>query len=826
MYVATVQVGPSTAEALARFHLGAGGARTGQTLGIVASFGPRSASLANLAATVAQPTKAETNLINANEVRGCVAIVHRGGGVPLVEKSRRCMQAGARAVLIVNSDDEPLLADSHHSDTGATDAGDDITVPVLVVPRSASTLLHSDGLAVSLNYNTASATPLTVDGYASALQAAAQEQVPEGVPRSHGDVAAASTTVPGLDSVSHHGDSWATSRQMPHSYGQVQEQWTAEQLKDARQRAEAELSELRWKLGSDESSNSSVIANRTGYVGGQLVGGPAVTTSPAVTADASSPVPMSIPAYQMHSSGVGSSPAVHSLREHGNAASPDVEALRSLVSAEAELELQDMRTKLGAAQQQLFATKTELASVKNETLSVMRECDDERKRVQGLQLQLETASISQQVASADLEANREQQKARATEAIENAARLQRSQASLSAETARRRSSEAALEEALALNRELQAEKTAMNQALLSAQESAVKMEQTRAHSDARSDERLAAAQQAAVVAEAARRDAEATLERLRSDFGARMAAATNASKVAMEDVRRMQKEDEQRLAAALDTIVELEDAAAKRIQQQRELEQSRDAIAIAAKAASDDASAAIEAQEKQRKKDAEQATIQLAAAQAESQNFKAACTEIKGEMQAAESALVAQEQREAMLTAELQAARAASDAAMESAKYETQAQQEAAQLAQVQSREVHEVELEALRKSADDALAMKVSALQANAARNLSSALQESQARHELALREQQGEHELAVRVVRVEVETEVKASTEAEASATAERIASEHKQQLNELRAEAAAQREDAKAQMEGLQRVKAEEMERLMRAESEELELVRLIS
>ena len=803
-----VRVGPAAAETLARYHLGQpavdpgaidrGRAWRGQTLGIVAGFGPRSASLPNCAAVAVQPAMAESNLTNADEVRGCVAIVRRGGGVPLVLKARRCMDAGARAVLIVNSDDHPLVADAHRSpESDRLDAGGDITVPVLVVPRSAAALLQSDGVGVSFDYDTAPGNEMSVEEYASALQTATRETVPEGIP-SPDRLSISQAAQPSNESL-------LSMRQ------QVQEQWTTEQLKEARRCAEAELSELRARLGGGDSSNISIVSTRTGH-GGEL----ANDWASAAGAAAPPMVTQTTVYHPTHMTGAGSAPGIHDLR------GTDVDALRALVSADTERRLRDSRDKLAAAEQQLFDTKTELASLRGESAALVKERDDERQRVQGLQLQLETATVSRQVASADLEATREQQKARAAEAIESAARLQRSQANLSAEIARRRSSEAALDEAKALNRELQADKTALNQALLSAQASAVKMEETRAQSGSRLEEQLAAAQQAAAAQETARREAEATLERVRSDMGEQMAAVMGASKAAMQDVERMQKDDETRLAAALDMIANLESAAVQHMETQRQLEEGRDAISAAAAAASDDASAAIKALEEQRSQDAEQCATQLAASHAETQKYKEWFAETKTKLQAAERAIGAHEQREVSLTAELRVARADANAAMESAKCKAQGQEEASQIALARSKQAHILELEALRKSASDALTTKVASLEADAAKHLSAALRESQARHELALREQQGEHELAVRVVRIEVEAETKAAVEAQASLVAQQAASEHQRHIDKLRAEAVALREDAKAQVVELQRVKAEDMQKLMRAETEESELV----
>ena len=69
----------------------------------------------------------------------------------------------------------------------------------------------------------------------------------------------------------------------------VQEQWWTVQLKDARRRAEAELSELRARLGGDDSVSTSGMATRSGHAGGQPaegVGVAAAATTAAVAAAA------------------------------------------------------------------------------------------------------------------------------------------------------------------------------------------------------------------------------------------------------------------------------------------------------------------------------------------------------------------------------------------------------------------------------------------------------------------------------------------------------------------------------------------------------------
>ena len=846
MNVCTIRVGPSSAETLARFHLGQppvdpgaiglgrsdAHAWSGQTLAVIAGFGPRSAVLPNCPAVAVRPSMAQSDLANADEVRGCVAIVHRGADVPLVLKARRSAQAGAKAVIIVNSDDKPLVADAHHYPDGRADTGDDITIPVLAVPSSAAAMLESIGAGISLDYNTATTSPINVKDYESTLHATTQARMPEGVPNRN----QREDTVTSINQALQGANDSLLGMQQQMQQDQVQEQWSTEQLAEARRRAEVELAEMRSRLGGGGSGGGG----DSGGLGGHLAAG--IADAAGVQPQ---PVHLQTPAQQPAPPpgsyvATGQSSFTGSGDAHGVAA--DVEALRALVSAEAESELRDTRARLAAAEQQLFSTKSDLASSKGEALALLKERDDERRRVHSLQLEVESANVSKQVSSADLEVTREQQKARAAEAIENAARLQRSQASLSAEIARRRSTEAALDEATALNRELQAEKAATSQALLGAQENAVKMEETRAQSDARMDHRLAAAQQEAAEAQESRREAEAALERVRSDLGEQMATAMDASKAAMDDIRRMQKEDEERLAAALETIARLEAAVADQAETQQQLEDGREAIAAAAATASEDASAAISALEAQRVKDSEQAAQQLASSQAEVLRLTEGFAETKAALEAAERTNTAHEQREVALTAELRVARAEANAALESSKAAVNGEQEASQLMQARLKQAHEqelealrqtqarqaqahqLELEALRRGSEDKLAAQTVQIEAEAAERLEAALREQRVGGAERLSAAMREHELAVRVARVEAEAEAAATTEARATSTAQQVALEHQEQCAALRAEKVAFEEKMAAQMAELERAKAVEIEQLVKAEAQKAEMVQL--
>jgi hypothetical protein len=110
--------------------------------GMVASFGARSGTSTSHARVVgAVPAMAEAALRNGAEMQGAFCVAERGL-VPLVDKARRAQQCGAACLVIVNSDDRPLIAHGHRRADGTEDAGRDITILVVVVPRS-ETMLRS-----------------------------------------------------------------------------------------------------------------------------------------------------------------------------------------------------------------------------------------------------------------------------------------------------------------------------------------------------------------------------------------------------------------------------------------------------------------------------------------------------------------------------------------------------------------------------------------------------------------------------------------------------------------------------------------------------------
>jgi hypothetical protein len=126
-----------------------------------------------LALVATDPPGGEATILrNSVEVVGCVAVVHRGGKVSFVEAVRNCQRAGALAVIIVNSQEQPHQATAtwteeanamaRHSSSGggnyqgqyAYDHHDAVVeIPAMTVRRSDGELLWArldDGEVVLL----------------------------------------------------------------------------------------------------------------------------------------------------------------------------------------------------------------------------------------------------------------------------------------------------------------------------------------------------------------------------------------------------------------------------------------------------------------------------------------------------------------------------------------------------------------------------------------------------------------------------------------------------------------------------------------------------
>jgi hypothetical protein len=107
-----------------------------------AQFGTR-APIAHVAAVLCDPECADQELRNAEQLNQKVAIVKRGGNT-FGEKARRAQQAGALALIIINSDNE-LFAVIDTFAVAGDDSASPVTIPVVLVAADAgATLLQAE----------------------------------------------------------------------------------------------------------------------------------------------------------------------------------------------------------------------------------------------------------------------------------------------------------------------------------------------------------------------------------------------------------------------------------------------------------------------------------------------------------------------------------------------------------------------------------------------------------------------------------------------------------------------------------------------------------
>ena len=111
-----------------------------------AQFGASHAALDACIAVQAEPILADSELTNALELRGHLAIIRRGA-CSFVSKARRAQQAGCIGVIFVNTDEELFLIGGERGDS-------DITIPIVGITASdGDKVLHSsDAHVVSLFY--------------------------------------------------------------------------------------------------------------------------------------------------------------------------------------------------------------------------------------------------------------------------------------------------------------------------------------------------------------------------------------------------------------------------------------------------------------------------------------------------------------------------------------------------------------------------------------------------------------------------------------------------------------------------------------------------
>ena len=97
---------------------------------IYAVFGPRSAFHGT--AVMCDPPLADRDIVNADQLRGNVALVRRGV-IPFTEKARKVSKAGAIGVIFINTDDTTFLAEG--------DKGPGIRLPSVMLTKSEGEML-------------------------------------------------------------------------------------------------------------------------------------------------------------------------------------------------------------------------------------------------------------------------------------------------------------------------------------------------------------------------------------------------------------------------------------------------------------------------------------------------------------------------------------------------------------------------------------------------------------------------------------------------------------------------------------------------------------
>jgi hypothetical protein len=118
---------------------------TAASFGATAAVGPP-LTLARVA-LLCSPALANAPLRNSEATCGNIAVAERGG-VSFVEKARRAQDAGAIALVVINSDEADFVLLAME-----TDPGDDIAIPVVCVRQSAKPLFAAPpaaGVSVTL----------------------------------------------------------------------------------------------------------------------------------------------------------------------------------------------------------------------------------------------------------------------------------------------------------------------------------------------------------------------------------------------------------------------------------------------------------------------------------------------------------------------------------------------------------------------------------------------------------------------------------------------------------------------------------------------------
>lgn len=121
----------------------------GECLGVPASFGTM-ASLSERPIRLCEPLTANTEILqNANDLKGCIAVVMRGGNVSFAFKALTCQRAGAVGVILIQTFE--VWPFTPTDSTGEIEKAGGLSIPMIAISAESGKRLidHMQGLSKS-----------------------------------------------------------------------------------------------------------------------------------------------------------------------------------------------------------------------------------------------------------------------------------------------------------------------------------------------------------------------------------------------------------------------------------------------------------------------------------------------------------------------------------------------------------------------------------------------------------------------------------------------------------------------------------------------------